>query len=127
MFYSDELMDNLLDTSLKYVMRDADGTSENANMVCGDIVRIYIKVREGVITEASTDTTGCAVSVAASNCAAKMLTGLKITEAVKLTGRDIKAQIGRIPDENNVCLDLVIKAVRAALSDYEKRQSLQGN
>ena len=97
-------------------MSDATARGEATNPVCGDLLRLYIKVSDGKIAEASFTVQGCPPSIAAGSALTEMITGLTVDEAGKLAPQDITRALEGLPRNKEHCSVLAIDALRAALA-----------
>jgi len=98
------------------------GTLENADCfnamsgICGDTIAIYVGVDDGTITRISFVTNGCGPTIACSSAITCMAKGLKIQEAMKITGKDLMEYLGGLPVEHTHCADLAVNTLRSALT-----------
>src|SRR5215468_4789820 len=97
-------------------MSDATARGEATNPVCGDLLRLYIKVADGKIAGASFKAQGCPPSIAAGSALTEMITGLTVDEASKLAPQDLTRALDRLPRNKEHCSVLAIDALRAALT-----------
>ena len=104
---------------------DADGVGTVGHPVCGDIVRIYIKVKESkggqVIAQARFKTFGCATAIATSSVATELIQGKTIEEALKIKNEDVALALGGLPPIKMHCSVLAEDALRAAIADYKRK------
>ena len=99
-------------------LADADGVGEVGNPLCGDIVRLYLKIKEDRIAGATFKTMGCRASIATSSILTEMLENKPVAEALKLTERDILSRLGDLPPLKRHCGKLAELALQAAVGDY---------
>ena len=116
--YSDKVMDHFQHPRNVGKMEDADGIGEVGNAVCGDIMRMYIKVRDGIITDVSFITFGCGSAIASSSMATEMIKGKPIEEALELSNKAVAQALDGLPAHKLHCSVLAEEAVRAAVKDY---------
>ena len=130
-FYSDTVKDhffnprNILKTkeeAEKY-SKEADGRGEVGSPACGDVMVIWIKIKNNKIKECKYQTFGCASAIAATSMFSTMVIGLEIDEALKITAKDITAQLGGLPDIKFHCSVLADQAFKEAVKDYKKNES----
>ena len=119
MIYSEKVMDHFANPRNVGELEDADGIGEVGNAKCGDIMKMYIKVDNDVITDVKFKTFGCGAAIATSSIATEMIKGKSIEEALKLT----KALDG-LPPAKLHCSVLAEEAMKAAISDYYTRQGI---
>ena len=114
MLYSDKVMDHFTNPRNVGKMDNADGVGEVGNAKCGDIMRIFIKVEDDIITDVKFNTFGCASAIATSSMATEMIKGKSIKEA-----------LDGLPTNKIHCSVLAEEAVRAAVKDYYDRNGIE--
>ena len=124
MLYSDKVMDHFQHPRNLGKMEDADGIGEVGNAKCGDIMKIYIKVKDDIITDVSFNTFGCGSAIASSSMATEMIRGKPISEALALTNKAVAEALDGLPAHKRHCSVLAEEAVRAAVEDYYESRSL---
>ncbi len=124
MLYSDKVMDHFTNPRNVGKLDDADGVGEVGNAKCGDIMRIYIKVKDDIITDVKFNTFGCASAIATSSMATEMIKGKSIHEALALTNKAVVEALDGLPTNKIHCSVLAEEAVRAAIKDYYDRNGL---
>jgi nitrogen fixation NifU-like protein len=107
-------------------MPDADGVGTVGNPVCGDIMKMYIKVTDGVIVDVKFQTFGCGAAIATSSISTEMIVGKTINEALQLTNAAVAEALDGLPPMKMHCSLLAEEAVKAAISDYLERTTGQG-
>ncbi len=122
--YSETVMDHFQNPRNVGEMPDADGIGEVGNAVCGDIMRMYIKVRDGIITDVKFKTFGCGSAIASSSMATEMIKGKPITEALELSNKAVAEALDGLPAHKLHCSVLAEEAVRAAVKDYYDKQGI---
>jgi len=105
---------------------DADGIGKVGNPICGDIMNMYIKVKDNVITDVKFKTFGCGAAIATSSIATEMIKGKTIYEALKLTNAAVAEALGGLPKVKMHCSVLAEQAVRSAVDDYLKKTTGKG-
>jgi nitrogen fixation NifU-like protein len=121
MIYSKAVMEHFYNPRNVGIIEDADGAGEVGNAKCGDIMKIYLKIREDVITEVKFNTFGCGAAIATSSMATEMIKGKSIEEALKLTNRAVADALDGLPTAKMHCSVLAEEAVKAAIADYCKK------
>ncbi len=121
MLYSDKVMDHFTNPRNVGELADANGIGEVGNAKCGDIMKMYIKVDKGVITDVKFKTFGCGAAIATSSMATEMIKGKTIEDALKLTNKAVVEALEGLPPVKIHCSVLAEQAVRAAVADYYKR------
>ena len=124
MLYSEKVMDHFANPKNVGEIPDADGIGEVGNAKCGDIMKMYLKIDNGVITDVKFKTFGCGAAVATSSIATEMIMGKTIDEALKLTNKAVVEALEGLPPQKLHCSVLAEQAVKAAISDYYKRNGI---
>ena len=124
MIYSEKIMDHFANPRNVGEIPDADGVGEVGNSKCGDIMRIYLKINNGIIDDVKFKTFGCGAAVATSSIATEMVKGKTIEDALKLTNKAVVEALDGLPSEKLHCSVLAEQAMKAALSDYYKKQGV---
>lgn len=127
MQYSEKVMDHFRNPRNIGKMDNADGVGEVGNARCGDIMKIYIKVDAGVITDAKFNTFGCGSAIATSSMATELIKGKPVSEALKLSNRAVVEALDGLPENKLHCSVLAEQAVRAAVKDYCNKNGLPFN
>lgn len=124
--YSEKVMDHFMNPRNVGEIPDADGVGNVGNPVCGDIMRMYIKVKDGVITDAKFKTFGCGAAIATSSMATEMIKGKTIEEALDLSNKAVAEALGGLPSIKMHCSVLAEEAVESAIDDYLKKTTGKG-
>ncbi|MCD7891243.1 MAG: Fe-S cluster assembly scaffold protein NifU [Ruminococcus sp.] len=124
MLYSEKVLDHFSNPRNVGEIDDADGVGEVGNAKCGDIMKMYIKVDNGVITDVKFKTFGCGAAVATSSMATELIKGKPIEEALKITNKAVVEALDGLPAVKLHCSVLAEQAIKAALSDYYTRQGI---
>ncbi len=106
------------------VIEDADGVGEAGNPVCGDIMKIYLKIDNDTITDVKFETFGCGSAIASSSMATELIKGKPVEEAAALTNRAVTEALDGLPAHKLHCSVLAEEAIRAALKDYYDRNGI---
>ena len=122
--YSDKVMDHFQHPRNVGKIDDADGIGEVGNAKCGDIMRMYIKVKDGVITDCKFNTFGCGSAIATSSMATELIKGKPISEALELSNKAVVEALDGLPAHKMHCSVLAEEAVRAAVKDYYDRNGI---
>jgi len=120
--YSDKVMDHFRNPRNIGEIPDASGIGNVGNPICGDVLRLYIKVEDGKIIDAKFKTFGCAAAIATSSIVTELIKGKTIEEALKISNRAVAEALGGLPPIKMHCSVLAEEALRSALKDYYKRQ-----
>ena len=118
MAYSEILLDHFSHPRNVGDIEDPDGEGNIINPACGDIMRLQLRVRGGVIEEAKWRVEGCSTSIAASSVISELIAGLSVEEAVKVSRADVAEALGGLPPAKTHSAVLVTDAVKAAVADY---------
>lgn len=124
MAYSAKVMEHFANPRNVGEMQDPSGVGEVGNPKCGDIMRMYIKVEKGVITDVSFMTFGCGAAIATSSMATEMIKGKSIEDALKLTNKAVMEALDGLPPVKVHCSVLAEQAIKSAVADYYRRQGI---
>lgn len=125
MLYSEKVMDHFRNPRNVGKMDDASGIGEVGNAKCGDIMRMYIKVENDIITDVKFNTFGCGSAIASSSMATEMIKGKPISEALELTNKAVTEALDGLPAHKLHCSVLAEEAVRAAVKDYYDKNGIE--
>jgi len=123
MEYTEQVMDHFMNPRNMGEMEDASGVGTVGNAKCGDIMRIYIKVENDVITDVSFKTFGCGAAIATSSKATELVKGKTIDEALQITNKAVMEALGGLPPVKVHCSVLAEEALHAAIKDYRDRMN----
>jgi nitrogen fixation NifU-like protein len=121
MLYSKKVMEQFQKTEDYGRIENADGIGKVGNARCGDVMWIYLKIDDGVITDAKYETFGCVAAIATSSMAMGMIKGKRIEEAMEITNKAVAEALDGLPPEKMHCSILAEEGIRAALEDYKQR------
>ena len=124
MLYSEKVMDHFTNPRNVGKIDDADGIGQVGNPKCGDIMRMYIKVKDGIITDVKFNTFGCGSALATSSIATEMIKGKPIEYALKLSNKAVVEALDGLPAYKLHCSVLAEEAVRAAVKDYYDKNGI---
>ena len=122
--YSEKVMDHFANPRNVGEIENADGIGEIGNPTCGDIMKIYLKIDNNVITDVKFKTFGCGAAIATSSMATEMIKGKTVDEALKLTNKAVMDALDGLPAVKVHCSVLAEQAVKSALSDYYTKQGI---
>ena len=122
--YSEKVMDHFRNPRNVGKLDDADGVGEVGNARCGDIMKIYLKVDDGIISDVKFNTFGCGSAIASSSMATEMIKGKPISEALELTNKAVAEALDGLPAHKLHCSVLAEEAIRAAIKDYYDRNGI---
>ena len=122
--YSEKVMDHITNPRNVCEIENASGVGEVGNAKCGDIMRVYLKIEDNVITDVKFKTFGCGAAVATSSMASELVMGKTIDEALKFTNKAVVEALDGLPAVKLHCSVLAEEAVKAALVDYYTKNLL---
>ncbi len=120
--YSEKVMDHFTNPRNVGEMPDADGIGEEGNPVCGDAMKIFIKVKDDVITDLKFQTFGCASAIAVSSMVTELAKGMTLDEAMKITKASLAEALDGLPPQKMHCSNLGADALHKAIEDYKSKQ-----
>jgi len=124
MLYTEKVMDHFMNPRNVGEIENADGVGEVGNVKCGDIMRIYIAVKDNIIEDVKFKTFGCGSAIAASSVATELIMGSTIDEALALTNKQVIDELGGLPPVKIHCSVLAEQALKAAIYDYATKNNL---
>ena len=123
--YSSKVFEHFRNPRNVGIIENADGIGEVGNTVCGDIMKMYIKIENDIITDIKFETFGCGSAIASSSMATEMIKGKPIKEAMELTNKAVAEALDGLPDYKMHCSVLAEEAIQAALIDYYTKNGLE--
>ncbi len=122
--YSEKVMDHFKNPRNVGVIEDADGIGEVGNAKCGDIMKIYLKIKDNVIDDVKFETFGCGSAIASSSMATEMIKGQPLSEALKLSNKAVAQALDGLPAHKMHCSVLAEEAIKAAVKDYYDKNGI---
>ena len=122
--YSEKVMDHFRNPRNVGVLEDANGVGEVGNAKCGDIMKIYLKVENGVIADVKFETFGCGSAIASSSMATELIKGKPLSDALTLTNQAVTEALDGLPAHKIHCSVLAEEAIKRAVLDYYKREGI---
>ena len=119
--YSEKVMDHFRNPRNVGVIENADGIGEVGNAKCGDIMKMYLKIDDDVVSDVKFETFGCGSAIASSSMATELIKGKPVAEALKLTNKAVVEALDGLPDYKMHCSVLAEEAIRSALDDYYQK------
>ena len=121
--YSEKVMDHFLHPRNVGVIEDADAIGEVGNAKCGDIMKMYLKIKDDIVEDVKFETFGCGSAIASSSMATEMIKGKPLSEVGKLTNQAVTEALDGLPAHKIHCSVLAEEAIKSALEDYERRKA----
>ncbi|MBQ1301937.1 MAG: Fe-S cluster assembly scaffold protein NifU [Firmicutes bacterium] len=119
--YSNKVMEHFRNPRNVGIIEDANGIGEVGNAVCGDIMKMYLKIEDDIVQDVKFETFGCGSAIASSSMATELIKGKPVSEVKQLTNKAVAEALDGLPDYKMHCSVLAEEAIQAALEDYEKR------
>jgi FeS cluster assembly scaffold protein NifU, Clostridium type len=116
--YSEKVMDHFRNPRNVGVIEDADGVGQVGNAKCGDIMKMYLKIEDDVVTDVKFETFGCGSAIASSSMATELIMGKPLSEVSRLTNKAVAEALDGLPAYKMHCSVLAEEAIQAALEDY---------
>ncbi|MEE8419698.1 MAG: Fe-S cluster assembly scaffold protein NifU [Dehalococcoidales bacterium] len=116
--YSEQVMDHFTNPRNVGDMEEPDGIGHVGNPVCGDIMELYIKVKDNIITAAKFKTFGCGAAIATSSMVTEMVVGKTVEEALEISNKAVAKALGGLPSIKMHCSVLAEEALKSAIDDY---------
>ena len=123
--YSEKVMDHFRNPRNVGVIEDADGVGEVGNPVCGDIMKIYLKIENDTIADVKFETFGCGSAIASSSMATELIKGKPLSEAVQLTNKAVAEALDGLPAHKMHCSVLAEEAIKKAVKDYYDKNGIE--
>lgn len=122
--YSEKVMDHFRNPRNVGVIENADGVGEVGNPVCGDIMKIYLKIENNIITDVKFETFGCGSAIASSSMATELIMGASIDDALQLTNKAVTEALDGLPAHKLHCSVLAEEAIKKAIKDYYDKNGI---
>ncbi len=123
--YSDKVMDHFKNPRNVGVIENADGVGEVGNAKCGDIMKIYLDIKDDIINDVKFETFGCGSAIASSSMATEMIRGKPVSEALKLSNKAVAEALDGLPAYKMHCSVLAEEAIKAAVKDYYDKNGIE--
>ena len=125
--YSEKVMDHFTNPRNVGEIENADGIGEVGNARCGDIMKIWIKVEDGIISDIKFKTFGCGAAIATSSVITEMAIGLGLEDAAKIDKQDVVDALDGLPALKMHCSNLAAEALQAAIADYKEKLGISAS
>lgn len=122
--YSEKVMDHFRNPRNVGVIENADGIGEVGNAKCGDIMKIYLKIKDDIIVDVKFETFGCGSAIASSSMATELIKGKPVSEALALTNKAVVEALDGLPTHKIHCSVLAEEAIKKALQDYCEKNGI---
>ncbi len=123
--YSEKVMDHFRNPRNVGVIENADGVGEVGNAKCGDIMKIYLKIENGIIEDVKFETFGCGSAIASSSMATELIKGKPVADAMALTNKAVAEALDGLPAYKMHCSVLAEEAIKKALQDYYEKNGIE--
>ena len=123
--YTDTVMDHFMHPRNVGEIADADGVGQVGNAKCGDIMKMYLKIKDGVIEDVKCETVGCGSAIASASMATEMIKGKTIDEALAVTNRQVVEALGGLPAHKLHCSVLAEESIKSAIKNYYDRNGIE--
>lgn len=124
MDYSEKVMDHFMNPRNVGEIEDASGVGTVGNAKCGDIMKVYLKIEDGVVVDAKFKTFGCGAAVATSSMATELIKGKTVEESLGITNKAVMEALDGLPPVKVHCSCLAEEALHAALWDYAEKNNI---
>ena len=125
--YSEKVMDHFRHPRNVGSIENADGIGEVGNAKCGDIMKMYLKIDNDIVTDVKFETFGCGSAIASSSMATELIKGKPLDEVLKLTNKAVTEALDGLPTHKLHCSVLAEEAIQAAVNDYYSKNNLKEN
>lgn len=125
--YTETVMDHFKNPRNAGTIENADGVGEVGNAKCGDIMKIYLKIEDNIITDVKFETFGCGSAIASSSMATEMIKGKSVEDALKLTNKEVVTALGGLPTHKLHCSVLAEEAIKSAIKNYYDKNGISYN
>ena len=122
--YTEKVMDHFSNPRNVGDLPDANGIGEVGNAKCGDIMKIYLQVENGIIQDVKFKTFGCGAAIATSSMVTELVKGKTVNEALKISNRAVAEALGGLPSIKMHCSLLAEQALKSAIDDYYKKHPM---
>ena len=121
--YSKKVMEHFMNPKNVGVIENPDGYGKVGNPVCGDLMEIYIKVKDDIITDIKFKTFGCGSAIATSSMVTELAKGKNVNEAIKITRKDVADELDGLPPQKMHCSNLAADALQEAIKNYKNKKN----
>jgi nitrogen fixation protein NifU and related proteins len=125
LIYSKKVMQHFKNPKNLGEMKNPDAVGEVGNLICGDVMKVYIKVKENRIKDIKFQTFGCMAAIATSSMITEIAKGKTLEDAKKITNKDVAEYLGGLPPIKMHCSNLAANALHKAIEDYERKTDKQ--
>jgi nitrogen fixation NifU-like protein len=125
--YTKKVMDHFMNPRNVGIIENPDGYGKVGNPVCGDLMEIFIKVKDDIITDIKFKTFGCGSAIATSSMVTELAKGRHVDEAIKITRNDVADELDGLPPQKMHCSNLAADALQEAIKDYKKKEVKKKN
>ena len=123
--YTETVMDHFMNPRNVGEIENPDGVGQVGNAKCGDIMKMYLKIEDGIITDVKFETFGCGSAIASSSMATEMIMGKTVEEALAVTNKQVVDALGGLPAHKLHCSVLAEESIRSAIKDYYDKNVIE--
>ena len=120
--YTEKVMDFFMNPRNVGEIKDADGVGTVGNPVCGDVMRLYLKIEDNKIVDAKFKTFGCVAAISTSSMVTELIKGKTVDEALELTNKAVTQALGGLPKKKLHCSVLAEQALKEAIKDFKEKE-----
>lgn len=124
--YSKKVIDHFQNPHNYGKMKNPDGVGKVGNPICGDVMRLYIKVEKGIIKDVMYETFGCVAAISTSSVVTDLAKGKTLKQALKIDSNKVVKSLGGLPDVKHHCSLLAVDALKKAINDYLSKKKNEG-
>jgi nitrogen fixation NifU-like protein len=122
--YSKKVLEHFLNPRNVGIIENPDGYGKVGNPVCGDLMEMFIRVKDDIITDIKFRTFGCGSAIATSSMVTEMAKGMHVDQAMKLTRNDVANELEGLPPQKMHCSNLAADALHEAIKDYKRKKGV---
>lgn len=122
--YSQKVLEHFMNPRNVGVIENPDGYGKVGNPVCGDLMEMFIRVKDDIITDIKFRTFGCGSAIATSSMVTEMAKGMHVDQAMKLTRNDVASELEGLPPQKMHCSNLAADALHEAIKDYKRKKGV---
>ncbi|MBU0637107.1 MAG: iron-sulfur cluster assembly scaffold protein [Patescibacteria group bacterium] len=125
--YSKKVINHFKNPHNQGIIKNPDAVGQVGNPVCGDVMRVYLRIKDDIIKNIKFETLGCAAAIAVSSVLTDLVKNKTLTEALKVNNNEIIKELGGLPAQKVHCSALGVEAFKDAINNYQKNKNAQKN